>query len=302
MKKLPLLALLSLILFSSCSKIIVNKMSDALSSNEGNGSVFTRDNDPELIRDALPLALKMYEGLMEANPEHVELKRAAASAFCSYSFAFINFPADTLPIEEIDKKKSMLNRSKKMYIRAREYGLDGLDLRYPDFRKGLASNTDSTLALTTEDDIDLLYWTGMSWMGAFTVAKFDMRLALSVPKAIKVMKRVAELDPEYGDGAIDEFLISYYGAMPKSMGGDIEKARYHFDRAVKLTDGKSAGPYTSYATAVTITAQDRTQFEALLKKAKNIKPESVQNNLLYRTIQHEKAVWYLNHIDDFFIE
>ena len=139
-------------------------------------------------------------------------------------------------------------------------------------------------------------------MGAFTVAKVDMKLALSVPKAVKVMKRVAELDPDYGDGAIDEFLISYYGAMPKSMGGDKAKAKIHFDRALKLTEGNSAGPYTAYATAITIPAQDRTMFVELMKKAKKIKPESLQNNLLHRTIQREKAIWYLKHVDDFFIE
>ncbi len=301
MKKLLLFSFLVFFLFSGCSKIIIGKMSDALSGT-GGGSVFTRDNDPELMRDALPLALKMYEALLDKNPEHIQLHRATASSFCAYSYGFIHFPADTLPLEDIDQKKQMHRRAKKMYLRARGYGLDGLEIKYPGFKKGLASNCDSLLALTEKEDTDILYWTGLSWMGAFTVHKFDMKLALSVPRAIKVMKRVAELDPDYGDGAIDEFLITFYGAMPQSMGGDKEKAKYHFDRAVKLTEGKSAGPYTAYATAVAIEAQDRDLFEALMKKAKKIKPEYVRDELLYRTIQHERAVWYLKHVDDFFID
>lgn len=301
MKKQLLLAFIILTTLSSCSRIIVNKVSDALSGT-GEGSVFTRDNDPELMRDALPLALKMYEALLDANPEHVELHRATASAFVSYSYAFIQFPADTLPTSDISKKKQMLQRSKKMYIRAREYALDGLELQYPSFRKGLSANSDSTLALVEKEDVSMLYWAGMAWFGAFTADKFDMKLALSVPKAVKIMKRVEALDPDFGNGALDEFFISFYGAMPKSMGGDVEKAKHHFERAVTLSKGKSAGPYTAYATAVMIPAQDRTQYEALLKKAKKIKPHEVQDELLYRTIQHEKAVWYLNHIDDYFIE
>lgn len=276
-------------------------MSDALSTSDG-GSVFTSDDDPELMRDALPLALKMYEALLQKNPDHVELNRATASSFCAYSYAFIHFPADTLPSEEINQKKEMYQRAKKMYLRAREYGFDGLEVKYPGFRKGLAANTDSVLALTEKEDADILYWTGLSWMGAFTVHKFDMKLALSVPKAVKVMKRVAELDPDYGNGAIDEFFITFYGSMPESMGGDLEKAKYHFDRAVKLTDGMSAGPYTAYATAVTIAAQDRIKFEELMKKAKKIKPDAVPEKLLLRTIQHDKAVWYLKHTEDFFID
>ncbi len=59
MKNLLLLSLSLLLLsLSGCSKVIVNKMSDALSTSDG-GSVFTSDNDPELMRDAFPLALKM---------------------------------------------------------------------------------------------------------------------------------------------------------------------------------------------------------------------------------------------------
>ncbi|MCP4296140.1 MAG: hypothetical protein GY786_11075, partial [Proteobacteria bacterium] len=104
------------------------------------------------------------------------------------------------------------------------------------------------------------------------------------------------------DGTIDEFFITFYGSMPKSMGGDVEKAKLHFDRAVKLTNNLSAGPYTAYATAITIPAQDRIHFEELLKKAKKIKPDAEPEQLLLRTIQHDKAVWYLKHADDFFID
>jgi predicted anti-sigma-YlaC factor YlaD len=299
MKKLLLLLLATLSL-NSCQKIIVGKLSDAL-SQEGEGSIFTRDNDPELIRDALPLALKMYEGLLEANPEDVPLHRATASAFCAYSYAFIHFPADTIT-DDPDTKKVMHKRAKKMYIRARDYALDGLELRYPGFRKGLGNNADSTLAQTTKEDASILYWAGLSWMGAFTVDKFDMRLAISVPKAIKIMKRVEELNPDYGKGAIDEFLISYYGAMPKSMGGDKAKAKEHFERAVKLTEGNSAGPYLALATAVAIPTQDGELFDELIKKANKIKPESDKNSLLLRTIQKEKALWLKKNRDDFFVE
>ncbi len=300
MKKSVLLSLVALIALSSCTRIITNKMADGLSAT--GGSPFTRDSDPELMADALPLALKLYETMLEQAPDHVPLHRATASAFTSYSYAFIQFPADTLPYEEQALKDHMLNRSKNMYLRARGYGLDGLEIRYPGFMDGIRSNIDSTLALTTEEDVDILYWTGLSWMGAFNASLMkDMRLMLSVPKAVKIMSRVAELDPEYGNGAIDEFYIAYYGGMPKASGGDPEKALEHFNRAVELTEGKSAGPYLAYATTVLIATQDRTKFEELMKIAKRIKPSDNEDDLLLRTIQRQKAVWYLEHIDDFFI-
>lgn len=298
--KLLLLPLLFLSL-SSCSKIIVKKLSESLSTESSNGSIFTRDNDPELIRDALPLALKMYEGLLEANSDDANLYRATASAFCSYSYAFIQFPADTLDDEYADQKQVAYKRAKKMYIRARDYGLKGLEINYPNFMKGLKSNSDSTLATVEASDSSLLYWTALSWMGAFTMDKFDMKLALSVKKAVNMMKRVETINPNYGKGALAEFFISYYGAMPVSMGGSPEKAKEFFEKALMLTDSNSAGPYLAYATAVAIPSQNKELFKELINKAVKIKPKSDENNLLYRTIQHEKALWLKNNIDNFFL-
>src|SRR6185369_6704634 len=42
-------------------KTVANTLSDT-------GDVFTRDNDPELVRDAIPFALKTYESLLESVP------------------------------------------------------------------------------------------------------------------------------------------------------------------------------------------------------------------------------------------
>ena len=302
MKKIRLLALLfSIILFSnSCSKIVLNNISDALSISDGN-SVFTSDDDPEFMAAALPLALKLYEAILAKNPKHIALHTATAKAFCSYSYAFIQFPADTLSDSDIDLKKQQQKRAKKMYLRARGYGLDGLELKYPGFKKAINKNTDSLLAVMTKEDAEALYWTGLSWMAAFIVDKFDMKLALSSPKAKKILFRVAELDPEFGDGAIDEFLISFYGAMPKSMGGDIEKAKKHYERALLINDRNSAGPYIAYATSISIPSQNLEEFRNLMKKAYKIKPEANKANLLLRTIQHEKAAWYLRNEDNFFL-
>ncbi len=300
MKRLALILPAFLLLFTGCSKIILKKMADGL-SGESQGSAFTRDNDPELMADALPLAMKLYETILEKNPKHAGIHGSTAAVFCSYSYAFIHFPADTLPSEQSFQKLQMYQRAKKMYLRSREYGLEGLELNHPGFREQFKTNADSALAMMTKKDCSLLYWTGLSWMGAFTTDKFDMKLALSVPKAVKVMKRVEELDPSYGTGAIDEFLISFYGAMPSSMGGDLEKAKVHFERAVELTKENSAGPYTAYATAVAIPGQNRELFDELIAKAIEINPEDNRDNLLFRTIQQNKANWYFNHADDFFV-
>jgi len=56
-------------------------------------------------------------------------------------------------------------------------------------------------------------------------------------------------------------------ALPEELGGSAARARQHFDRAIELSKGQSAGPYVTLATAVALPAQDRAEFERLLNLA-----------------------------------
>jgi hypothetical protein len=65
-------ALLLIVILSStgCAvkKFAINKVADSLASQSNSG--FATDDDPELIGDALPFALKLMEGLLEQVPRH----------------------------------------------------------------------------------------------------------------------------------------------------------------------------------------------------------------------------------------
>ena len=275
--------------------MILNKVAGG-----GGGAAFImNDDDPKFVADALPLALKAYEGLIEKYPKHVGLKLVATTGFTSYSYAFIHFNADME--NDVDERKRLYIRARNMYVRARDYGLAGLELRYPNFRKNLAKNPDSTLAKTKVADCDLLYWTGMAWMGAFTCDKFNMKLALTVPQAKALLFRVAELNPDYGNGAIDEFLITFYGSMPASMGGDVSKAKEHFERALKLSNGKSYSAYINYVLAVSVAQQNEKEFDELLQAASEIKIDDVPTMKLLRILQLEKVRYLIENKDLFII-
>ena len=64
----------------------VRTMADALSRG---GSAYASDDDPELVRQALPFGLKTLEGLLVELPHHRPLLRALASGFTSYGVAFV---------------------------------------------------------------------------------------------------------------------------------------------------------------------------------------------------------------------
>src|SRR5262245_31911097 len=86
-------------LMAGCSikQLAVNKLGDALA---GGGTTFASDNDPELVRAAVPFSLKLIESLLAESPRHRGLLLAACSGFTQFSYAFVNQDADEM--EETD--------------------------------------------------------------------------------------------------------------------------------------------------------------------------------------------------------
>lgn len=290
----------SLICSGCIKKIALKKVAGALTA-EG-GTVFTGDDDPQLIADALPFAMKTYESLLEALPEDVDLLLATGKTFCMYAYAFVQSPADTISDIRIDEKTEHYLRAKKLYLRSHRYLLRALEVRHPGITALLQANkTDSAISLTTITDTSLIYWAGASLMGAFTTDKFDMKLALNMPKAVAFINHLLKIKDTFGNGSVHDFFISYYGSMPASMGGSEEKSRKHFARSIELSKGESAGPYVSLATSVCVSKQNVEEFKELLNKAIAIDVDKNISNRLANTISRKKAKWLLNHIDNFFL-
>ncbi|MFW5826073.1 MAG: TRAP transporter TatT component family protein [bacterium] len=296
------------IALSGCSinQIAVNVLADTLAGGEGGGaSVFTTDDDPELVGEALPFALKLYETILAESPDHEALLLATGSGFVSYANAFVATPASMLPYEEWERQQQMQARAKKLYLRGREYLVHGLDVRYPGFEEALfADEPDAVqpyLEEMVEADVPFLYWIGAGWVAAFSLDAFDLELAFSVTRAQPLMLRALELDEDFNDGAIHDFLIQYYAGLPESMGGDKEQAEYHFRRALEIADGRLAGPYVSYAEAVLIPRQDVERFVELMEEALAVDPDAYPSARLVTILAQRKASWYLENLEEFFL-
>ena len=78
----------------SIKKIAVNKLGNALASS---GTTFEGDDDPDLVGESLPFALKLMESLLAESPRHTGLLLATASGFTEYSYAFVGQRAERAP-------------------------------------------------------------------------------------------------------------------------------------------------------------------------------------------------------------
>ncbi len=298
------IALPALFFSPACSlkKMAMNQVANALTGSSSS-TVFTGDNDPELVGDALPFAIKMYESLMVANPRHQGLRLQTGSLYIMYANAFLQTPAAMLPEAEYKKQEFTYMRAKNLYLRGRDVILDCLENKYPGLRAALQKrNYAGALERTTRKDAPLLYWAGAGWLGAYAIDPFDMDLGVTLPAAAALIERVYGLDPDYAVGALHEFYILYYGALPEYMGGSLKKAREHYQMALAVSKGRSATPYLSLATSVSVKEQNYAEYKELLGKALKIDPESAAENRLVNVLNQRKARWLLEHADDFFLE
>jgi hypothetical protein len=274
-------------------KTVANTLSDT-------GDVFTRDDDPELIRDATPFALKLYESLLESVPTHVPLLVATCGGFTQYGYAFLEADADGLDASRNDEARALRDRALKHYLRGRGYCLRAMDAR---FGKGtsdaLLQDPEMAVAKARRDDVPLLYWTSASWGSAISLGIDRPDLAVDFPSVRALANRALALDAAWSRGAIHELMISL-DSLPEALGGSPDRAREHFKKAVDIQKGLSPGPYVALALGVAVPLQDRPEFEKLLNDALAIDPEKDPSNRLVILVMQRRARVLLDRVDEKF--
>lgn len=295
MKRALVLAMAGL-LVAGCSvkKMAANAVGDALS---GGGGVWMSDNDPQLIKEALPFGLKTNESLLEVSPDHLGLLEATAQGFTAYAF-LLKEEADRAEIDDLREARKLRARSSKLFVRGRDYALRGLEVRHTGFAEGLRDRRDATLAKTDEKDSGLLYWAGASWAGALSVAKDNLTLIAEFPTAGALVRRVLDLDDAYGEGSAHEFFVAYEAGRP---GGSLVAARAHYRRALELSGGERASVYLALAESVSVAEQDVAEFRALLDQAREIDPDEQPESRLLNIIAQERADWLETQIPELFL-
>jgi predicted anti-sigma-YlaC factor YlaD len=245
------------------------------------GKSYASDDDPELIREAVPFGLKTVEGLLEESPRHKGLLLAAASGFTQYGFAFIQQDADFVEAQDLARATALRDRARKHYRRALEYGLRGLEVDHPGFRTALRNDP--------------------AWGAAIALSKDDSELTADQNLAEALMRRAMALDEGYERGSVHDFFISYEGGR-RSVGGSVGEARQHLERALALSGGHRAWPLVNFAETVAVGDQNRQEFDSMLRRALAIDPDAVPEVRVANLVAQRRARWLLGRADELFVE
>lgn len=286
------------ILLGGCSirSIAVGSLADTLAAS---GSVFASDDDPELVAEAVPFALKTMEILLAERPDHRDLRAAAARGFTQYSYAFVELEAERLELEDWSRSRELRERAVGLYLRARDHGLAGLAVGHEGIAEALRLDPESAVRHLGEEDLELTYWTGLAWGAALSAGRDRPELLGDLGAVRALLERVESIDEGYDDGGVHEALMALEASA--LLGGSREEAERHFRRAVELSDGLRASPFVTYAEVVAVPNQERELYVEMLERALAVDPDAVPRWRLANLKGREKAAWMLERVDEYFL-
>ena len=287
----------ALTLLQGCAMLKRKAVGMVAQTLASSGDVFTRDDDLELVGDAIPFGLKLYESLLDSAPTNKDLLIATCSNFTQYGVAYIETEALVLGEAQHHDEVVHLNaRALKLYLRAKGYCERAMEVRFPGIMQKLPADPVGALAKAEKKDVPLLYWMAASWGSAIALGVDRPDLVIDMPTVRALAERAIALDETWSRGTLHEMFVSL-DSLPPALGGNPERARMHFTKAVELQKGLSPGPYVALALGVVVPAQDRAEYEKLLNEALAIDPEKDPSNRLVALVQQRRARALLDQID-----
>ena len=294
------LGLLTTVSGCSLKTYAINMVGDALATGD---SVYESDEDLELVGQALPFGLKLTESLLVQSPEHRGLLQTACRGFVLYSYAFVDYEAQLAVDVDLDRARALRLRARKLYLRAFDYCIRGLERDYDAFGAHLAVDADSAVhvlkAKHRERDLPLNYWTAASLGLAISVSRDDAALLARLPDVEALLDRALELDESWDDGALHEFKVIFAGA--KQAPTPLATIKRHYRRALALSNGENAGVHLAYAEAVSVPAQDSAEFRTLVEQALEVNPDRRPEDRLVNLLAHRRAHWLATRVDDLIV-
>ena len=269
------LALLCTLTFAGCIQHIA--VSSVGGIVEDGFDAITEEQDLEFAAQALPSNLKLLEVMLKNQPENARLLRLLAEGYNSYALGFVE---DTDP-----------ERAKVFYQRAVDYAMTLVrqDTKLARAFDGSVDDLKAELAKRGKDDVPGIFWAAFGMGSYANLALNDPDAVSMLPKAEVMMRFVAAVDSSFYYAGADVFLGTLFGFRPKLFGGDPDESKRHFERALRITQGKFLMTHVYYARSCAVQTQDEALFDELLAKVDNASLEVLPKFRLANAIAKKKA-------------
>ena len=284
-----------------CGAIKRMALKNVANSLAETGDTITSHDDPQLIEDAMPFTLTLYESLLAEIPKHERLLTATCGLYTQYAFGFVAPKGEAMQWDLFDESKVITERALRLAVRGRDYCWRGLEVKFRGVTQVLKDKPATALSRARREHVPLLYWSAASLGAAISAGGLNHpELLNSWPTVRTLAERALALDESWNKGALHELMITVE-SQGEMLGGSEERARKHFARAVEIQQGLSPGPHVALAMGVVKEKQDRAEFEKLMKEALAMDPDKNPSQRLIVLITQRRAKVLLANIDRMFL-
>lgn len=280
--KLRCLAALIALLAGGCAANLTGQLADDLAS------AILNQNDPETVRDGAPAYLLLIDGLIENDSDNPRLLLAGSRLYASYAAAFVDNP----------------QRAQRLSSKARAYARRALCQHRPGFceaEQGAYQAFVPVLGELSRADLAALYTYATAWAAWIQSRSGDWSAVADLPKVEAMLERILALDEGYEMGQAHLYLGAIRSLRPPALGGQPEKGRAHFERAIELSNEKNLYAKLEFARRYARIVYDRALHDRLLNEVLQADPEAT-GLTLGNVIAQQQARQLLADADDYFFD
>ena len=282
MKQALLIGILAFSL-SGCA-IVVSSAASGLTDSISD-SVLNQD-DPETAKAALPTFMVLIDGMIRDNPDDPRLLASGATLYASYGAIFASD----------DERASRLTR------RARQYAFDAMCESYDPACGWHGASYDEFVA--TLDGIgpkqaEYLYTYGFASLAFLRAHASDWNSLAELPQMEALFQRYMDISGDEVNSAVYTYMGILLTLRPPALGGEPERAREYFEKAIEVTGGKDLGVKVEYARGYAKLLYERELHDRLLNEVMAADPYQ-DGYTLSNVLAKEQAEALLAEADDYF--
>ena len=275
--------ILTLSILSGC-QVLLTPVTNQISADLTR--VILNNRDIELVEDGIPAYLILLDAMILRSSNNAKLLFAGAELNSAYATAFV---------KDSERKRLMTAKAWDLAQQAACLRTKKLcDIDSMSF-----TELESVVAGLGKKEVPTLYGVMSAWASWINAHQADYRALAQLPSLHTLLDRLLELDESYQFGAPHMYKGVLDSLVPPLLGGNLERARQHFEKALDLSEGKNLFAKVYMAKQYARLIFDRELHDRLLTEVLAANPE-VEDFTFQNILAQQLAAELLNSADDYF--
>jgi len=254
--------------------------------SENLSAAVLNQDDPEIVRDGIPTLLLTLDSFIEGSPDDPQLLAAGATLYATYGAVF----ADDA------------ERASRLTARARRYALHAMCETYESACTWPDTNYDEFVASLHgigPKDADMLFTYGLASLAYLRAHSSSYDSLAELPEIQALFYHYLDISGDEVNSSVYTYMGIMLSLLPPSLGGEPEKAKAYFERAIAESDGHDLNAKVEYAKGYAMLLYERELHDRLLNEVLQADPYQ-DGFVLSNVMAQEEAATLLAEADDYF--